>query len=464
MPSLRCLYTILILISILSITEGQDSISNLNDLEVLNNSIEQETNDSKKSDLLQEYAFAKLHSEPEVAFEYANKAIEYAKKASYKKGLANGYHTLGLIYWYKNSYEFASDFFFDALEIREEIKDTMGMGRSYNNIGNLYFRQNNYDEALSYYERSLEVRKSVKDSVGILYCFNSLAEVFEKQNQTNKAFEYYSNALQLAQKLSREKGAAFVYGNFGRFYLNQNEFPQARKHFEKALQISQKVRHKNGIAENFNNISETLILQNKELPHAISLAKSSISHSDSIGAMDIKANAYKNLSKAYALLGDYEEAFKYEQLKGVTESEVFNREMMKSVVQRQADYKMTEQKTQILEKENELLQKEKQLSNISLLAILSLLLGLLISGFFIYTKWKYQKKTNQLLELKNKELTDSNEALERFAFASSHDLREPLNNINSFTGLILKDAAAANNEKHVKYASVIQDSCKNLDS
>jgi light-regulated signal transduction histidine kinase (bacteriophytochrome) len=126
-------------------------------------------------------------------------------------------------------------------------------------------------------------------------------------------------------------------------------------------------------------------------------------------------------------------------------------------------YEKNLQNAEILKQENELRLKEKQLNNRNLIAILSVLLGLLISGFFIYTKWRYQKKTNSILAQKNKELLNSNQALERFAFASSHDLREPLNNINSFTGLILKDAIANNNTKHINYATVIKNSCDNLD-
>ena len=58
---------------------------------------------------------------------------------------------------------------------------------------------------------------------------------------------------------------------------------------------------------------------------------------------------------------------------------------------------------------------------------------LTIAGF-VY--WKLQHKKNKLLNAKNIELVTSNEALKNFVYASSHDLKEPLRAIGSFSALI----------------------------
>jgi signal transduction histidine kinase len=419
--------------------------------------------DIEKSDLIQEFAWSKIHSNPELSLESVNMAIQFAENENYKKGLANGFHTLGMIHWYRNSYEIASTNFFKALNIREEIGDTIGMGRSYNNIGNLYFKQKNYSEALTYYEKSLNIRSSIPDSVGIIYCYNSLAEVYSQQQLNKKALNFYTQALELAKYLNHTKGLAFVHSNLGQFYLNTNEPKLALENFVQALSFSEKAAHKNGIATNYNNIARALIAQNERIPQAILMANASINIADSIKSIEIKSNAYEILSEAYALTGDFKQALNYAQFHKTTEANIFNNAISKSVSENQTLYEAGLQKSELLAQKNELLIKEKQLNNRSFIAVLSVLLGLLISGFFIYTKWRYQKKTNSILAQKNKELLNSNQALERFAFDSSHDLREPLNNINSFTGLILKDAIANNNTKHINYATVIKNSCDNLD-
>ena len=45
---------------------------------------------------------------------------------------------------------------------------------------------------------------------------------------------------------------------------------------------------------------------------------------------------------------------------------------------------------------------------------------------------------NDLIEVKNKQLQDSNQDLQQFAYVASHDLKEPLRMINSYTNIIEK--------------------------
>lgn len=89
--------------------------------------------------------------------------------------------------------------------------------------------------------------------------------------------------------------------------------------------------------------------------------------------------------------------------------------------------------------------KEEQLRNqyrtITILAVASLF-GLLLIGILFFSikrisnqNFEITRKTNEL-ETANKNLGQSNEELERFAYVASHDLKSPLNNIIMFTGLL----------------------------
>ncbi len=74
-------------------------------------------------------------------------------------------------------------------------------------------------------------------------------------------------------------------------------------------------------------------------------------------------------------------------------------------------------------------------STVIVINFLLIIIILTIAGF-VY--WKLQTKKNQLLNSKNIELTASSEALKNFVYASSHDLKEPLRTIGSFSSLIKK--------------------------
>lgn len=79
--------------------------------------------------------------------------------------------------------------------------------------------------------------------------------------------------------------------------------------------------------------------------------------------------------------------------------------------------------------------------------LMSLILGLLLLILMLLYIWRQKRRYNTELEQRiyqrtkdlqnsNKQLQQSNEELERFAYISSHDLKEPLRNIVSYIGLM----------------------------
>lgn len=67
------------------------------------------------------------------------------------------------------------------------------------------------------------------------------------------------------------------------------------------------------------------------------------------------------------------------------------------------------------------------------------------------------KKAKHLIELKNQQLTEVNEDLERFAYVASHDLQEPLRKIRSFLEILEKDIGNDLSEQQKKYFGFVVD-------
>src|SRR5665213_1639024 len=102
-------------------------------------------------------------------------ALALAQNLGFKKGIANSYNNIGLIYYSQGNYPEALKNYFASLKIREEIKDKQGIANSYNNIGNIYYSQGNYPEALKNYFSSLKIREEIKDKKGIATSYNNLS-------------------------------------------------------------------------------------------------------------------------------------------------------------------------------------------------------------------------------------------------------------------------------------------------
>ena len=125
---------------------------------------------------------------------------------------------------------------------------------------------------------------------------------------------------------------------------------------------------------------------------------------------------------------------------------IFNEDKSKKIAEVQ--YKYNTEKSEIEYKINlEKSQKEIQALQISqnriYIYLLSVALFTVFSSIFIYYYIRQKNKNNKLLsqknieiESKNDRLEKSNEILKQFAYASAHDLKEPLRSISNFVSII----------------------------
>ena len=87
---------------------------------------------------------------------YGNKGLILSQKINYKKGEAECYNYIGIIYNDQSDYLKALDYYFRSLKIEEALSNKHKMAEIYTNIGLVYHYEQDYNKALDYYFKSLK--------------------------------------------------------------------------------------------------------------------------------------------------------------------------------------------------------------------------------------------------------------------------------------------------------------------
>jgi PAS domain S-box-containing protein len=88
-----------------------------------------------------------------------------------------------------------------------------------------------------------------------------------------------------------------------------------------------------------------------------------------------------------------------------------------------------------------------------------------VGGIVMFTEVITERKqAQQQLQQANQELVRSNQELEQFAYVASHDLREPLRKVKSFTELLAEDYQGQLDESASKYMNYITDGVTRMEN
>ncbi len=388
------------------------------------------------------------------AFIYFDKSLKTYEELGDKKGVAASYVNIGILKKNIGEIKDAGESYQKALETYREIGDNEGIAKTYLNLGNLFKLQGDMKTALDNYYKSLKFYEEVGNKHSIAQLYQNIGIVYGELNDSPKAIENFENALNIFKKIKDLKGIAEVNNNIGNTYLEDNNFETAVSYFERSIQLFKKIGYTPMVARLYYNLGDA----NNNLKN-YSAAKSYFDKSfeiyENIGyaagmalcyngfgeyyynvgnynkaaenlekakelslGVDLRtlSDAVEWLSKTYAKIGDYKNAYENHVLFKNYNDSIFNDNNDKAItaLSMQYEFDKKEKIREIEEKKKEALQAEQDKRDKLVKLGLSLgILLMLIIAIILVRNYRRKVKANNLLRAQKEEIEHQKIELEQ---------------------------------------------------
>jgi len=410
------------------------------------------------------------------ANKYFFDATKLALKIDDQRYLSNLYNNIGLTYGNVHEYDKALEFHLKSLKIKEQRNDSLGISISNTNIGAIYYALKDYQKAKESFEKSFNISKIINDTEGVAFGYTNLADVFFAENQYLESLDYYNKYLELVTELKYNHSILYGHKKLGEIYIKLDNLIEAGIHLEKAYRMAITSNYTWELT-NICLLYATLKKQTGDYNAALSYTKKALDYFPNSASKKKLADVHKTISEVYELQGKNTMALTHLKTHLLLKDSASQKENMETFAEMESKYQV-----ELKETENQFL-KEKQtldeqiISQRTMIAMVSMagtfLLFLLAFWLYRLKETKHQlnleledkvRQRTQHLEILNQQLGQANEELERFFYITSHDLKEPLRNIMSFSNLVKRRLREHKYDDADKYLVYVEQGTSQMDT
>ncbi len=264
--------------------------------------------DSQLVSVLNNLAYAYLHSDPRNAKAYVMEAQGLAEKQGLLAEQAKSYRILGMINRDVGEFAEAMSYCLKSMEIHEQLGDKNGLAIDHSTIALTYRAQGMIDKALEHYHMALEKKQECDDSrEGLASFYFNIGACYATLDRLELSLSFYEHAESIWKKSGARSHLASLYNNIGMILGKKKELDKAREYFQKALDISDDLGDKKGSANTLGNLG-ILHEELNDNESALDFFVRSLELYKEIGNRRGIAYTYGSLGGVYIKLGRLDEA------------------------------------------------------------------------------------------------------------------------------------------------------------
>lgn len=390
--------------------------------------------------------------------EYHTKALHVALQSNDNENIEYSYHGLATLYSTADDFDNAIKNYYKSLEYAEMRNNTRGIIISLRNISDNYRRMRDNRQSLSTIERAYQLALKSDELDIRIDVIGSYSAVLADLNNMNEAFAKLDEALQYANKSNKyEKERYKLLMIKGELFVRQGRFAEAEATFEECLKDKELMGTYSLSKINFE--LGNIYFNKKDNKSAIVRINESLQIADEFDYILVSEMGHRKLYEIYKSQHQLSDALSHFEKANILRDSIFNQEKTKRVAELQFRYQ--------LEKSDKEIQSLKLRENNYVLYASILAFGIALI-FMIYImrmrdrNYKALKKQTDEIESQNRKLEETNQVLHQFAYASAHDLKEPLRNIGSFVSLIQRRYTGQLPEEAIEYMGYVTGGVKKM--
>lgn len=295
---------------------------------------------------------------------------------------------------------------------------------AHNNLGLLLHNLRRFDEALVEYEESIRINTENDNKLGLSQNLNNIANTYKSLGDYQKSIEYLLQAVEVNKSVNSNASLVRNYYNLGETHISLNELDSAEEYFTMAYDMSKQASFAPGVMYNANGLAKVSIEKNYPR-QAISYANESLELALPSKTTDIEVSNYENLSKAYELINNYEEALKYQKLFYTLSDSISQNRSNREIEEVRSSFQF-----ELLSNKNALLEQQVIVYELRFRRQLLYLLILVVIVFSIATILYVINRNKKKIDIKNRQLEILSNEKDTLTKVIVHDLRNPL------TGLV----------------------------
>jgi signal transduction histidine kinase len=303
--------------------------------------------------------------------------------------LAKIYEAKSIAYHFSSKTVLEFEYNLKAIKIYEELSDVESLAAAYTNLG-WEIKNRDLQKAIFYMKKGISIlEKNKPTSYNLEKAYNNYGVLKQKENQLDSAIFYHNKALKRSLAINDSIAIPFAKTHIAEVYMKKKEFLKAEKLFIEALKIRQNRNDTYGVTDSYLYLGD-LFFAKKEYKIAINYFSKAEKLSIKNSYYPLKKYAAEYLYKSHELNADAKKALDYYKIFIELKDSILNKETNSKIAELEIKFNSTE-------KDKEIAEKELEIKNRNLYAIL-LASALLISGvifFGIYKKNQFKRKQLQ---------------------------------------------------------------------